>query len=195
MYLTADSEHELEDFKDDEVYIIGGIVDRNRYRELDSEQGQRAGHQARAAANRGSPQDVRHARAHRQPDARHNTRAARAAGLGPGHGRCAHAKENAGRGRGGGEKRRRTSSIIASYGHRRDECNHQTLELKPASSSTCPHSCANCLRSRPREAQGAPQRRLYSSSGAAVLYTSTRAATTIRVYDERRHRRRDVRSD
>ena len=34
VYLTADSEHELEDFKEDDIYIIGGIVDRNRYKNL-----------------------------------------------------------------------------------------------------------------------------------------------------------------
>ena len=34
VYLTADSEHELEDFKEEDVYIIGGIVDRNRYKNL-----------------------------------------------------------------------------------------------------------------------------------------------------------------
>jgi tRNA (guanine9-N1)-methyltransferase len=32
VYLTADSEEELETLKEDETYIIGGIVDRNRYK-------------------------------------------------------------------------------------------------------------------------------------------------------------------
>jgi len=32
IYLSADSEYELETIKEDEVYIIGGIVDRNRYK-------------------------------------------------------------------------------------------------------------------------------------------------------------------
>ena len=48
VYLTADSEHELEDFKDDEVYIIGGIVDRNRYKNL--------------TLNKANEQGIRHAR-------------------------------------------------------------------------------------------------------------------------------------
>ena len=34
VYLTADSEHELEDFKEEDIYVIGGIVDRNRYKNL-----------------------------------------------------------------------------------------------------------------------------------------------------------------
>ena len=46
--------------------------------------------------------------------------------------------------------------MIASYGHRRDEATTK-LSNSTTSSSTCPHSCANCLRSRPREAQRAPQ--------------------------------------
>jgi tRNA (guanine9-N1)-methyltransferase len=32
VYLTADSDEELTELKPDEVYIIGGIVDRNRYK-------------------------------------------------------------------------------------------------------------------------------------------------------------------
>jgi tRNA (guanine9-N1)-methyltransferase len=32
IYLTADSEDELTDLKPDETYIIGGIVDHNRYK-------------------------------------------------------------------------------------------------------------------------------------------------------------------
>jgi tRNA (guanine9-N1)-methyltransferase len=32
VYLSADAEEELETLRDDEVYIIGGIVDRNRYK-------------------------------------------------------------------------------------------------------------------------------------------------------------------
>jgi len=34
VYLTADSEHELRDFDAEDIYIIGGIVDRNRYKNL-----------------------------------------------------------------------------------------------------------------------------------------------------------------
>ena len=34
VYLTADSENELEDFKEEDIYVIGGIVDRNRYKNL-----------------------------------------------------------------------------------------------------------------------------------------------------------------
>ena len=48
VYLTADSEHELADFKDDEVYVIGGIVDRNRYKNL--------------TLNKANEQGIRHAR-------------------------------------------------------------------------------------------------------------------------------------
>jgi tRNA (guanine9-N1)-methyltransferase len=32
VYLTADSPHELEALSPDDVYIIGGIVDRNRHK-------------------------------------------------------------------------------------------------------------------------------------------------------------------
>jgi hypothetical protein len=32
VYLSADAEEELETLKEDEVYIIGGIVDHNRYK-------------------------------------------------------------------------------------------------------------------------------------------------------------------
>lgn len=32
VYLSADAEEELETLREDEVYIIGGIVDRNRYK-------------------------------------------------------------------------------------------------------------------------------------------------------------------
>lgn len=32
VYLSADSQNELETLSEDEIYIIGGIVDRNRYK-------------------------------------------------------------------------------------------------------------------------------------------------------------------
>jgi tRNA (guanine9-N1)-methyltransferase len=32
VYLTADSEYELETLREDETYVIGGIVDKNRYK-------------------------------------------------------------------------------------------------------------------------------------------------------------------
>jgi tRNA (guanine9-N1)-methyltransferase len=32
VYLTADCDEELEELKEDETYIIGGVVDRNRYK-------------------------------------------------------------------------------------------------------------------------------------------------------------------
>lgn len=32
VYLSADSEEELDTLREDEVYVIGGIVDRNRYK-------------------------------------------------------------------------------------------------------------------------------------------------------------------
>ena len=32
VYLSADSEEELTTLSEDEVYIVGGIVDRNRYK-------------------------------------------------------------------------------------------------------------------------------------------------------------------
>ena len=34
VYLSADAEETLTELKDDEVYVIGGIVDRNRYKYL-----------------------------------------------------------------------------------------------------------------------------------------------------------------
>lgn len=43
MYLTADSPHELVEIKADKVYIIGGIVDRNKYRGLTYEKATKEG--------------------------------------------------------------------------------------------------------------------------------------------------------
>lgn len=37
VYLSADAEETLTELKEDELYIIGGIVDRNRYKNLTSE--------------------------------------------------------------------------------------------------------------------------------------------------------------
>lgn len=37
IYLSADADHELETLKENETYIIGGIVDRNRYKVSTSE--------------------------------------------------------------------------------------------------------------------------------------------------------------
>ena len=34
MYLTADAEEEVEELEEDKVYIIGGLVDRNRHKNL-----------------------------------------------------------------------------------------------------------------------------------------------------------------
>ena len=48
VYLTADSEHELTEFKPNEVYIIGGIVDKNRHKNL--------------TLNKANEQGIRHAR-------------------------------------------------------------------------------------------------------------------------------------
>lgn len=48
VYLTADSEHELTEFKPSEVYIIGGFVDKNRHKNL--------------TLNKANEQGIRHAR-------------------------------------------------------------------------------------------------------------------------------------
>lgn len=34
VYLTADTDEELAELRDDEVYVIGGLVDRNRHKDL-----------------------------------------------------------------------------------------------------------------------------------------------------------------
>lgn len=43
VYLSADGDETLEDLKKDEIYIIGGIVDRNRYKFLTLEKAKRLG--------------------------------------------------------------------------------------------------------------------------------------------------------
>ena len=43
VYLSADGDETLEDLKKDEIYIIGGIVDRNRYKFLTFEKAKRLG--------------------------------------------------------------------------------------------------------------------------------------------------------
>jgi hypothetical protein len=48
VYLTADSENELTDFVANEIYVIGGIVDRNRHKNL--------------TLNKAKEQGIRHAR-------------------------------------------------------------------------------------------------------------------------------------
>lgn len=37
MYLTADSDTTIETLDEDKIYVIGGIVDRNRYKLLTSD--------------------------------------------------------------------------------------------------------------------------------------------------------------
>ena len=37
VYLSADADETLTELKEDEMYIIGGIVDRNRYKNLTSD--------------------------------------------------------------------------------------------------------------------------------------------------------------
>ena len=43
VYLSADGDETLEDLKKDELYIIGGIVDRNRYKFLTLQKAKRLG--------------------------------------------------------------------------------------------------------------------------------------------------------
>jgi len=43
VYLTADAEDELSELKDDEVYIVGGICDHNRYKNLCQDKAKRQG--------------------------------------------------------------------------------------------------------------------------------------------------------
>ena len=43
MYLTADSPDELDDLDTNKIYIIGGIVDRNRHKGICFERAQAAG--------------------------------------------------------------------------------------------------------------------------------------------------------
>ena len=43
VYLTADSSHELEELEADKVYIVGGLVDRNRHKGVCFEKAQSQG--------------------------------------------------------------------------------------------------------------------------------------------------------
>lgn len=43
VYLSADAEETLTELKKDEIYIIGGIVDRNRYKFLTLNKAERLG--------------------------------------------------------------------------------------------------------------------------------------------------------
>lgn len=43
VYLTADGDEELADLRDDEMYVIGGLVDHNRHKGICLQKGREAG--------------------------------------------------------------------------------------------------------------------------------------------------------